>query len=651
MQVDREIQEFRDLMPAPDRFEEGFGWKSVVGAVFVGVVMMPGSMYMSLVAGADLGPAAQWVTVILFLEVARRSFSTMSRPELFVLYYMAGAALGSPFQGLLWNQFFVQSEAAEIFGVAEYIPAWVAPDSDVLELRTFFHAGWLAPIGLLVITQLISRIDHFGLGYVLYRITSDIERLPFPMAPVGALGVTALAESGNKEDSWRWRVFSIGGMIGLLFGAIYVGVPSVTGAIFASPVTIIPIPWKDLTTVTEDILPAVPMGISLDLSHVIVGMVMPFWAMMGEFGGFLITMVANPILQRNGVLQGWSKGMETVDTQIINTVDFYYSFGIGLAVAIALIGFWQIYTAVRAVRGQDRTNKSGGLRRLLHATEGRGDIPVLASLAVYVFSTTSYILICRFWLIPDFPIIILLIYGFVYTPLISYVGARLEGMVGQQVSIPMVREGVFILSGYQGVGVWFAPIPEHNYASQVVQFRTVELTGTRIGSIVRAELVVFPVVMISSILFAQYIWQMAPIPSALYPFTETMWELQAGLRCLTYSSTLGRSSIFYEAFKPELIPVGAGLGLAVYATLARLGLPVFLVYGMVRGLGATLPHVVIPHFIGAMLGRFYFQKRLGLKWRQYAPVLLAGFTCGMGLISMEALGIAFLAKSVYQSSY
>jgi hypothetical protein len=43
--------------------------------------------------------------------------------------------------------------------------------------------------------QIIQRIDHFGLGYALYRITSDVEKLPFPMAPVGALGTMALAES------------------------------------------------------------------------------------------------------------------------------------------------------------------------------------------------------------------------------------------------------------------------------------------------------------------------------------------------------------------------------------------------------------------------------------------------------------------------
>src|SRR3954463_9635253 len=95
MREDRELKEFRELMPPPDHWEEGFGVKAMIGAVFVGMVMTPASMYMNLVVGADIGSAAQWVTIILFIEVARRAFTTLKRPEIYVLYYMAGASLVS----------------------------------------------------------------------------------------------------------------------------------------------------------------------------------------------------------------------------------------------------------------------------------------------------------------------------------------------------------------------------------------------------------------------------------------------------------------------------------------------------------------------------------------------------------------------------
>jgi hypothetical protein len=55
--------------------------------------------------------------------------------------------------------------------------------------------------------------------------------------------------------------------------------------------------------------------------------------------------------------------------------------------------------------------------------------------------------------------------------------------------------------------------------------------------------------------------------------------------------------------------------------------------------------------LGALLARYYFEKRFGLKWRQYAPVLLAGFSCGMGLISMFSLGCLLISKAVFQLPY
>ena len=73
MREDKELQEFRNLMTRPDEYEDGFGWGSVIMAFFVGLLMTPAQMYMQLVAGMGLVGAARWVTVILYVEVARRA--------------------------------------------------------------------------------------------------------------------------------------------------------------------------------------------------------------------------------------------------------------------------------------------------------------------------------------------------------------------------------------------------------------------------------------------------------------------------------------------------------------------------------------------------------------------------------------------------
>jgi hypothetical protein len=653
MLEDKELKEYRDLLKPPDHFEEGFDWKTVVGAVFIGFLMMPGSMYLQLVIGTGIGPAARWVTIILFAEVAKRSYTELKQQEIFLLYYMAGAALASPFQGLLWSQYLVQSDAARMLGLAEHIPTWVAPSLESASLveRTFFHRDWMIPILLLVGAQIIQRIDQFGLGYALYRITSDVEKLPFPMAPVGALGTMALAESTeDRKKSWKWRVFSIGGMIGLLFGAIYVLLPTVSGLFFNQSIRLIPIPWVELTQHTEDMLPAVATGLQLDLGLVFIGMVLPFWAVMGGLVGLIITVAANPFLYNSGILSRWHKGMGTVDTVFANNFDFYMSFGIGLGLAIACVGIWHV---VRSFTGP-KDSERGSYRDLFKPPPGRGDINFWVSIAIYVFSTLSYVGLCV-WLVPTFPWIFFLCYGFIYTPVISYITARMEGIAGQFVSLPLVREASFIAGakyfGYSGIEIWYAPIPIHNYGEATVNFRQIELTGTSIRGIIKAEIVVFPVVMVASLLFSQFIWRLAPIPSSNYPYAQELWHLQALNSLLMQTSTLEGNALFYQALNIVYVLTGLGFGVVTYVILAVFGLPIMLIYGVVRGLGQSTPHGLILEVVGALLGRFFFLKRYGAMWRQYAPVLLAGFSCGMGLTGMFAMGFALILKSLNRLAY
>lgn len=654
MYEDKELQEYRDLLKAPDQFEEGFGLKSIIGALFIGFLMMPGSMYLGLVIGTGIGPAARWVTIILFAEIAKRAYTKLRQQEIFVLYYMAGAAMASPFSGLLWNQYLVQSEAAQMLGLAQHIPGWVAPQmgSEALVERTFFHRDWLVPILLMIGFEIISAVDHFGLGYALYRLTSDVEKLPFPMAPVGALGNMALAESSQRDEtSWKWRVFSIGGMIGLAFGALYVLLPAASGVILSEPIRLFPIPWIELTHVTEDFLPAVATGIQLDLGLLFIGMVLPFWAVIGGGIGFVITLLVNPILYEHGILHRWHKGMSTVDTVFANNFDFYMSFGIGLGLAIAAVGIFHVFFSFRQKHLGSLKER---LRVLFTPPAGRGDFSIWIALGIYVVSTLAYVMFCSF-LVPGFPWIFLVAYGFIYTPIISYVSARMEGIAGQFVTLPMVREASFIAAskffGYTGIGIWYAPIPIHNYGKATQRWREIELTGTSFRSIIKAEILVIPVVLIASLLFSQYIWRLAPIPSTYYPYAQELWHLQALNTLLLQSATLEGDSPFFQALRMDYMSIGLGLGVLTYWGLTALNLPILLVYGVTRGLGQSTPHGIFLEIVGALLGRYVFLKKYGVAWRQYAPVLLAGFSCGMGLMGMLAMGFTLIMRSLGSLAY
>ncbi|HSV14206.1 MAG TPA: hypothetical protein VLI90_08095, partial [Tepidisphaeraceae bacterium] len=662
--ADREVRQYRELLATPDRWEGGFDVKSIVGGLFVGMIMTPASMYMQLVVGSEIGTAAQWVTIILFMEVARRAFTVLTRPEIFVLYYMAGACLVNtgPGKGLLWQQFMVQSESFRQFGLADKIPAWIAPSSpDVLGLRSFFNPGWYAPIGLIILGHILARVDNFGLGYVLYRLTSDVEKLPYPMAPVGAQGVTALADASRGEETWRWRVFSFGAMLGIAFAAVYLALPSITGAFLPEPISMIAFPFKDLTSNTEDFLPAVPIIIALDLGLLISGMVLPFWAMAGSFIGLVACMVLNPVLYHYGILSSWVPGLGAVRTLQSNTLDFYFSFGLGLTAAIAVVGIWHVASRLIVKReGRGQTN----WRALFTPPPGRGDFSVWIALFLYFAVTASTIILAYMLLRQSHlagigsPVTMTLLgifafYGFVYTPIIGYVSARMEGVVGQNVQLPLVREAALLMTGYQGAAIWFVPFPANNHGNQALYFRKTELTGTKITSMIKAELFILPVILIATVVFSHLIWRIAPVPSSAFPYAEQWWELSAYKQGLIYSSTLpgGGGSHFAQAFHGRYLFAGLGGALLLYSGLASFGLPVMLFYGIIRGLDQSAPHVILPQFIGALLGRKYFQKKFGERWKPYIIVFFAGYSCGVGLIMMFSLGCVFMSKSVFQRMY
>jgi len=599
-----------------------------------------------------IGASAQWVTVILFVEIAKRANANLNRANLFILFYICGCVMSQGVHGTpLFRQFLVQSDAATSFGINADIPHWVAPTSGkALEVRSFFHPQWLPAIGMMAFGMLFGRIQTTIVGYGLFHQTSDVEKLPFPMAPMGAQGIVALAEQVEGTDAdvptslRRWRLFCIGGAMGMGFSAIYLALPTITGALFGQPLEILPIPFVDWSQYTADLLPAVATGLSLNMALLVTGMVMPFYAVLGGLIGFLITMIANPLLYHYGILTTYEKGDSTLEILFNNNIDFYFSFGIGISLAIAVIGIWGV---VRGLRNADKTRRAD-----VELPEGRGDIKAKWVLLCYFVCTMAFILLGG-WLVDWHRgvMVVMIFFGFLYTPLISYVSAKLEGLAGQVIEIPFIRELSFILSGYQGVAIWFIPVPKGNYGRQTMFYRKAELLGCKFTSIWKANVVLYPIIIIASLVFASFIWSLAPIPGPQYPYAQKMWEFEAKNACLLYSSTLGEYSPFEKALSAPKVGIGFGLGMGTAWVLSSLNVPIMLFYGVIRGLGQSLPHSIILSFIGACIGRFYFQRRFGKDWRKMIPVIGAGYMVGAGLVAMLAIGIVFMSKAAHTLPY
>ncbi|MBT6146129.1 MAG: hypothetical protein HOH74_11900, partial [Gemmatimonadetes bacterium] len=450
----------------------------------------------------------------------------------------------------------------KFLGMGWYAPP---PDSPAIIARTFFHSDWTLPIGLLVIGIIVSKITWFTSGYVLFRLVSDREQLPFPTAPQAALGAMALAEeSGSEEQSWKWPCFTIGGAIGLVFGLIYVAVPAMTEAFAGTKVVILPNPFADLTPVLGRFLGGTPIAIPFTLSPIFIGLLAPFWGIMGAFAAVVSFIVISPALHHFGMMPRWVPGMDAVQTQITAGVDFWSPFAMGVTMALAIISFVQVFRSGKERKidkdhardhGEDHSTckhpecKSPSQVRgycLKHLN--RGDFPLWICIALF-FAGAAYPIILAKTLFPVLittgMLLLIMIMAFVYAPMMSFVSARLDGLVGRNIVIPHLHEATVFLTGYRGVEIWFVPLAGSDFGGNAEIFRVIELTGMRFRSLLKAELVMVPIVLGASLLYWSFLWRLAPIPSDAYPYVQTFWPAQAFNYAVKYSAT--QYSLTYRA--------------------------------------------------------------------------------------------------------
>jgi hypothetical protein len=648
------------------QFENGFTGKVMVGTIFVCLIMLPGAIYLGLVAGQSLGAAAQWVTIVLFSEIARRSFLPLKRQEIYCLYYMAGALAytgfgagglpgisGGPFGNWIALQYLMQSPA--LAPIVHQLPHWIGPQpgSRAYTQRTFIDSAWTVPLIILLLGQLFDRMKWMGLGYLLFRLTSDVERLPFPFAPIAASGATALAEASSKEESWRWRVFSTGTIIGLVFGFFYLAIPIFTGVVFSKPVSLLPIPFIDLTPSTERALPTALVGYNPDLGALMFGFILPFPIVLGGFLSSVIAQIGlNPILYHigqlhpnhglNSIFPHWIPGSPTIQTQTALNFDFWLSFGIGTNIAIAVIGLAVIFRTLGRGKNQEQKARRGTFA----PPPGRGDFPWPMALGAWFTASIGYVVLCH-WLVPDFPFTWVIFFALVWTPLNSYISARMVGLTGQPVTFPYLNQGAVLASHYTRPDIWFAPLPLNDYGPQAQRFREIELTGTKFTSILKLELFMFPLILIASFVYWGFLWKTTDIPSPQFPFAQKLWPQSAVMFSIfTQINAPGGASWAKHAFHTNYMAMGGGFALIFYLLTLIFKWPLLFFYGFIGGI-QNLPANAIPTFLGAMLGRLYFARRLGVeRWQLYTPVLLAGFACGTGLIGMAAIALALIAKTV-----
>ena len=289
--------------------------------------------------------------------------------------------------------------------------------------------------------------------------------------------------------------------------------------------------------------------------------------------------LVSPLLYDFGFLPLWQPGMSTIKTMISTGIDFWRAFSIGITLAVTVISFYQLFASARQkrmemrkeVRGADAVDypdvckhegcsKPSQVRGYCVTHLGRGDFNIWICLVLFGVAALYPIVLAKVLfpvLVTTGLLVIFFVIAFLYAPIMSFVSARLDGMIGREVSIPYINEAIIFLTGYRGVDIWFVPFPTRNFGGHAESFRIVELTGMRFTSLLKAELFMLPIIFAVSLMYWSFLWRLGPIPSDSYPYAQLMWPLRAFDQALFFSSTTySRTWRAGETLEAEVVPAG-----------------------------------------------------------------------------------------------
>ena len=305
---------------------------------------------------------------------------------------------------------------------------------------------------------------------------------------------------------------------------------------------------------------------------------MPFWSVVGSFSGVMLHTAVSPLLYAWGYLPRWEIGMDTIRTQIATGIDFWRAFSIGITIAVTIVSFYQLFSTGREKQAElreklqlQKADQSGMCKHsdchrpsevrgycLKHL--GRGDFNMWVCASLFCVAAIYPIVLAKTLfptLVSTGLLVIFVLIAFVYAPIMSFVSARLDGLVGRNISIPYVDEAIRFMTGFRGVEIWFVPFPARNFGGHAEGFRVVELTGMKFTSLLKAELFMLPIVFGVSLMYWTFLWRMAPIPSESYPYAQIMWPLRAFDQALYLSSTMySKTWRAGEELEGDVVPSG-----------------------------------------------------------------------------------------------
>lgn len=638
-------------------------WRVVLAILYGALVFEPAAIWLNLVAGLNpwqIINSAEYTTLLLFTTIAAIMGARLTRQEAFVMFSNVGTTISESLFGvnLILAWYIATSEYARSFGLYGKIPFWYAPNIPELP-RTLFQAVFIPPLLVAIVSALLTKGMDLSLAYVLYRIYAVEEKLPFPGARVWAESSIVLAEKHIWRDKARLMV-SIA-VFSLLYTFLLYGVWFIFG------VQLLPVPWADLTPALESVgLNGASLGFSLDLLLISVGMIMPWKVNISIFiGGIFAYLIGAPLAVKYGLFTLWRPGMSLGDIFQYGLLQLYVGPLIGLSFAAGLAPMVINWRSVARVFKPPKIRGGKG--------EGGPEPTFLGlpltrfTLIIYLLSATGLSLFVYYLLYivepqyatPQFLLLFLaLIVGF--STLFQLANTRAIGEAATGISLPYIKEGALLASGYRGVAAWFTPIYVYGGASGwTAVYVACDWTNTKKSDYLKVYFIAFPLTYLMGLLYADIFWRIAPIPSSAYPATAVFWRVAALWTLLwpawtsgalkTGDSSIASALLSHFANWPARIMLPFVIGAIIVAIVKVFSIP-FELIGFTIGISQPISYTMTM-FIGGIIARI-LERRKGSEWfKEYIAVISAGLGLGEGLMIAVSVAIALIMKSLWLLVY
>jgi len=618
-------------------FKVGLTWRALFAIITAALLFIPINLYLNLVTGGTIAIAALYVIAILFSELSRIAGSPLTMNEIFVIYSSMGAVVASlpPYYWLVYRAFYVNTPvtfAFKIHGVPlpYLVPDWLAPPygDPAYHLRTLMHPAWAKAIAVSTAFFLLTLLADVSLGILFSYLFVEVEKLPFPFAQIDY----SLIETITERRSEHVRMFLAGFYPGLIYGALLY-----TGQ--ALGVQIIPLPWADLTWLTEKYMPGALIGFATDPSSFVLGMMLdPSTTGLMLLGSATVWIFLNYLFTVDPRYfpvwaQEYYKGMTiaTIYQRSFQRIWIAPQFGIALGLAAGLV----IALRKSIVRTFKLLVTSRGGARPSHFP------PFTLVLAMFLVGSLGSVAL-HHMLIPEVPLYISLLTSTVISFFIAMIASRAIGEIGFFPPMPWPWQAIVYFTPYEGYAGWVqAPyISLGTQGSMCQAVKVAYLTQTRPTDYFKALVIGLVLNAAVGFLMMDFFWRLAPIPSSAYPNSMVYWPLFA-----TNDSLFATRQIVLD---PKIMGIAAAIALGITAStplLSKVGIasPVPLLIGCYM-----LPPYSIMMFIGSLVGRYVIRRYVGAeRWNRLRGVLAAGILAGVGVFIGVGIALLLVARAAW----